>query len=119
MCPRGCWQIGKDHYMSLDTGLFIVILTVLQQAQATPPKLLDGYHRSPWFAEQLHERWHEPGIRLIIYAPLNIDAAKPTRLVFFATPNGNTIEQTLGCQAIPGLDWHYDIQHIAAQTRRW
>ena len=38
--------------------------------------------------------------------------AKPTTLVFYALPNGNTIEQTIGCAAAPGLDWHYNIQHI-------
>jgi hypothetical protein len=40
-----------------------------------------------------------------------------TELVFYALPNGNTIEQTLGKQTQTGDDWHYDIQHIAAQTR--
>src|SRR5207249_1155938 len=27
-------------------------------------------------------------------------------------------EQTLGCGLEPGMDWHYGIQHIAAQTRK-
>ena len=40
-----------------------------------------------------------------------------TELLFYALPNGNTIEQTLGKQLQPGDDWHYDIQHVAAQTR--
>ena len=42
---------------------------------------------------------------------------KPTLLVIYATPNGNTAEQTLGCQLAEGLDWHFDIQHAAAQWR--
>ena len=42
---------------------------------------------------------------------------KPTRLIIFATPNGNSIEQTLGCTTAPGLDWHFDIQHVMAQVR--
>lgn len=41
----------------------------------------------------------------------------PTRLIIYALPNGNTIEQTLGCRPAEGLDWHYDIQHVAAQVR--
>jgi hypothetical protein len=41
----------------------------------------------------------------------------PTRVMIYALPNGNTIEQTLGCKMTEGLDWHYDIQHVAAQTR--
>jgi hypothetical protein len=43
--------------------------------------------------------------------------AAATRLIIYALPNGNTIEQTLGCKMRPGLDWHYDIQHVAAQVR--
>ena len=42
---------------------------------------------------------------------------KPVLLVFYALPNGNTIEQTIGKQLQPGDDWHFDIQHIGAQTR--
>ena len=43
--------------------------------------------------------------------------AKKTLLVFFALPNGNSIEWTMGKTMQPGDDWHFDIQHIAAQTR--
>ncbi len=42
---------------------------------------------------------------------------RPCRVILFATPNGNTLEQTLGSRMAPGLDWHYDIQHFAAQTK--
>src|SRR5262249_8729909 len=45
------------------------------------------------------------------------DSHKSTRVIVFALPNGNTLEQTLGCLMKPGMDWHYDIQHIAAQVR--
>ena len=38
-------------------------------------------------------------------------------LILYALPNGNTTAQTMGRLMTPGLDWHYDIQHIAAQTR--
>ena len=38
--------------------------------------------------------------------------------MIYATPNGNTIEQTLGCAQADGLDWHFDIQHVAAQVRK-
>jgi hypothetical protein len=59
----------------------------------------------------------EPEIRVHINAPASIPADKPLKLIFFALPNGNTIEQTIGKQTQPGNDWHYDIQHIGAQTR--
>lgn len=42
---------------------------------------------------------------------------KKTLLVFFALPNGNSIEWTRGKKMAPGDDWHFDIQHIGAQTR--
>ncbi len=38
-------------------------------------------------------------------------------LVFYALPNGNTTAQTIGKVLNPGDDWHFDIQHIGAQTR--
>lgn len=41
---------------------------------------------------------------------------KQTLLVFFALPNGNTTEETMGKKILPGDDWHFDIQHIRAQT---
>jgi hypothetical protein len=42
--------------------------------------------------------------------------ADETILVLYALPNGNTTDQTMGKQLEPGDDWHFDIQHIKAQT---
>ena len=47
----------------------------------------------------------------------NFDSTKKTLLVFYALPNGNSIEWTIGKKLEPGDDWHFDIQHIGAQTR--
>ena len=44
-------------------------------------------------------------------------AKRKTLLIFYALPNGNSIEWTRGKAMQPGDDWHFDIQHIAAQTR--
>ncbi|MEO6613020.1 MAG: hypothetical protein ABIT05_11075 [Chitinophagaceae bacterium] len=41
---------------------------------------------------------------------------KKTIITFFALPNGNSTEQTMGKKMQPGDDWHFDIQHIRAQT---
>ncbi len=38
-------------------------------------------------------------------------------LVIYATPNGNTLEETLGCKNSPQANWRSDIQHVAAQIR--
>lgn len=48
---------------------------------------------------------------------LDPGAHKKTWLIFYALPNGNSIEWTEGKQISGNEDWHYDIQHIAAQTR--
>ena len=44
-------------------------------------------------------------------------AVQRRRVVVYALPNGNTIEQTRGRRVRPGMDWHFGIQHIGAQTR--
>jgi hypothetical protein len=61
----------------------------------------------------------EPEVKVCINSPPSADFApdKPVRLIFYALPNGNTTAQTLGHKMQPGDDWHFDIQHIAAQTR--
>jgi hypothetical protein len=61
----------------------------------------------------------EPEVKVCINSPPEADFApdKPVQLIFYALPNGNSIAQTLGHQLQPGEDWHFDIQHIAAQTR--
>jgi len=59
------------------------------------------------------------GVRIFIDAPPpeSFSAEKPVELIFYALPNGNTIEETIGRKPRPGDDWHFDIQHIGAQTR--
>ncbi|MGQ0739190.1 MAG: hypothetical protein ACT4OJ_09045 [Bacteroidota bacterium] len=42
---------------------------------------------------------------------------KETLVIFYALPNGNTTAQTMGKKMQPGDDWHFDIQHIRAQTQ--
>ena len=81
---------------------------------------LPGFARSPHFDEQIKTYTFEPGVSVHINAPAAgaYDAGKPTRLVLFALPNGNTTAQTIGKQKKPGVDWHFFIQHIGAQTRR-
>lgn len=57
-----------------------------------------------------------PGVTATIVAPSQIDASKRIDLILYALPNGNTTLQTIGRKMRDGLDWHYDIQHIGAQT---
>ena len=94
--------------------LLLLALTAFEPAVAMLPE----FQASPWFHEQTRWETTPDGVRVFANAPASVDPAKPTLVVFYATPNGNTIEQTLGCKAAKGLDWHYDIQHIAAQMRK-
>lgn len=49
--------------------------------------------------------------------PAALHRTGETLIIFFALPNGNTTAQTRGKKMNPGDDWHFDIQHIAAQTK--
>ncbi len=80
-------------------------------------KLPEGYQEFPGTQEKVRVIRLEPEVRSVIVLPPKVSKVKPTRLVFFFLPNGNSIEMTAGSRMTTGLDWHYDIQHIAAQTR--
>jgi hypothetical protein len=41
----------------------------------------------------------------------------PTTVILYALPNGNSTAQTMGRKMREGDDWHFDIQHIRAQTK--
>ncbi len=56
-------------------------------------------------------------VKVTIDKPANFSNHKKTIVIFFALPNGNTTEQTMGKKMQPGDDWHFDIQHIRAQTK--
>jgi len=82
-------------------------------------KPVPEFYTSRWFAEQELTFRFPRDVRIHLNAPSveNFDPHKPVALVLYALPNGNTIEHTAGKIMTPGDDWHYAIQHIAAQTR--
>src|SRR4051812_40546691 len=98
------------------TACRMIVLLAAFTAGAGPA----SWQRAAEFDEQW--RWAtlaDGAVRLYVNAPAAAaDPKKPTLLVLYATPNGSTIEQTLGCARAAGVDWHYDIQHVAAQIRR-
>lgn len=106
-------HIGRFRHIA---PTFLALTLASSTAQAA--LLIPGFHKGSWFNEQVREQVIAEGVRVIALAPLDFDASKPTRLVIFATPNGNTIEYTLGCGNAPGIDWHFDGQHVAAQIRK-
>ena len=83
------------------------------------PSAFAGFQPGPHLGEQTLTFTHEPGVRIHLNAPARetFTTNKPVQLIFYALPNGNTIEQTIGKKLQPGDDWHYDLQHIGAQTR--
>lgn len=56
-------------------------------------------------------------VRVTVDFPANFSKRRRTIITFFALPNGNTTEQTMGKKLQEGDDWHFDIQHIRAQTK--
>ena len=85
--------------------------------QQTPAQLC--WVDSKDFAERDCFFRYEPGVRVRINAPAErlMTPRKPVRLIFYALPNGNSTEWTFGKRMEEGDDWHFDIQHIGAQTR--
>ena len=90
---------------------------VIADAAAGADGVSYAFVRAGWFAEQTCTREMDPDLRVHVNKP-PIEIPTPRdRLLVYALPNGNTLEQTLGCRMTEGLDWHYDIQHVAAQLR--
>jgi hypothetical protein len=96
----------------------ILLAALMLAADPDPTSGLPGFRAGPWFGELVREEWVAEGVRARADAPADFNPKQPTRLVIYATPNGNTIEQTLGCGPASALDWHFDIQHVAAQIRK-
>jgi len=77
-----------------------------------------GFEQTNSFNERVAALTFEPEVKVQINAPLTeAMAGKPVLLVLYALPNGNTTEETIGKTIKPSDDWHYNIQHIGAQTR--
>src|SRR6478609_6391377 len=100
-------------------SLLIVAIAAMWDLPAISASDESGWNVTSEFREASFTETIPDNIRIHVNAPLSAEGkpAKGTRLIVFALPNGNTLEQTLGAKLTPGLDWHYDIQHIAAQVR--
>ena len=96
--------------------LFVIFLTCC--VNVSHSQILKNFIETGSFNEQ--ELWIKNGhdsVTINVNAPLHFNKKGKTYLVLFALPNGNSIEWTKGKKMKPGDDWHFDIQHIAAQTR--
>ena len=92
-------------------------VAVLAAACAPQPVSLSEFSASGSFGERTRVLSPAPGVTATLVAPARIDRRKPVDLILYALPNGNTTAQTIGRKLAEGMDWHYDIQHIGAQTR--
>jgi len=99
-------------------GLLATVITFVC-ASAARADSIKGFAVTGQFREQVRVFKFEPGVTATIVAPPthDFDPLRPTTLIIYALPNGNTTEQTIGKALAPGDDWHFDIQHIGAQTR--
>ena len=90
-------------------------------AESVADNCWPGFIESGQFDEQVREVRFSCVVRAILIAPqtTHFHDDRPTQLVIYSTPNGNTAEQTLGCRLAEEMDWHFDIQHVAAQVRMW
>lgn len=88
-------------------------------ANSLTAELWPGFVDAGYHNEQVREICFADEARAIVVAPTadDFNLSNRTLLVVYATPNGNTAEQTLGCQLSEGMDWHFDIQHAEAQWR--
>jgi hypothetical protein len=105
--------MNRSCYKVISIVIFLTCCVNLSHSQ-----ILKGFSETGSFKEQ--ELWIKNGhdsVTININAPLHFSKKGKTYLVFFALPNGNSIEWTKGKEMKPGDDWHFDIQHIAAQTR--
>lgn len=98
---------------------FLATASTTAAPQTSNLRWPEGFTATKNFGELSRELNLPNGVRILVNAPSASSFAtnKPVLLIFFATPNGNTIEQTIGKQLQSGGDWHFNIQHIGAQTR--
>lgn len=101
----------------------IIIITIFlfsnpARSQNDESQLI-GFHTSPYFNEQIQTFNYASQIKVHINvtSPKLFDPLNKVVIALFALPNGNTTEQTIGRVLEEGDDWHFDIQHIGAQTR--
>ncbi len=107
-----------NKYFGFSLFLISLFLCMSIQGQENYHRL-SGFQNSPYFDEQVLSINYPNEIKIQINAPSSetFNPEKPVSIALFALPNGNTTDQTIGKITTPSDDWHYNIQHIGAQTR--
>jgi hypothetical protein len=97
----------------------LIIFLLSLQPLLIKAQHLPGFKLSEHFNEQqMVIENSSMGTRTLINAPLSgFENDARVLLVFYALPNGSSIEQTIGKKIKEDDDFRFDIQHIGAQTR--
>jgi hypothetical protein len=84
-----------------------------------PIKFPEGFAQGGYAGERVASFTLDPDVKVLINTPAadSFSGAKKVLLICYALPNGNSTQWTMGKKLKPGDDWHFDIQHIGAQTR--
>lgn len=102
-------------------GGIVAACVLLNAASAMAASDALSWSRSAKFDERVTTISPVAKVDVVINAPGRMsddNSTFPRRLIFFTLPAGNTIPWTIGRKTGPGDDWHFNIQHIGAQTRR-
>ena len=94
---------------------FVFLLAACASHRATSE--LSDVEPSGSFGERTRVLALSPGVTATLVAPARLDTRERIDLIIYALPNGNSTAQTIGRKLAEGVDWHYDIQHIGAQSR--
>ena len=108
----------KPCFIKVFIKICIVLFLTASILNNSHAQLQQGFKETGSFNEQelmLNNTWKQ--VIIHINAPLRFNPGAKTYLAFYALPNGNSIEWTKGKKTKEGDDWHFNIQHIAAQTR--
>lgn len=104
---------ARSYLRCLLTSIFFLFFHISSWSQ-----LPEGFRATGQFDEQemtIKDCWKN--VTIAINAPASFKPNGKTYLIFYALPNGNSIEWTKGKKFRKDDDWHFYIQHIAAQTR--
>lgn len=108
---------------SSSTTLLTGIILCLQLLSATLYAQIAQSYIAPFKERRIEIFSIIPQSRVVVNIPSQgkLKGSRETRVILYALPNGNTIEQTEGLffedREKREKEWRYDIQHIAAQVR--
>ena len=98
------------------TVLYILLYSLGWAADCTAQPISSQFTPNEATQEQIRWRHESNGVRALILSPLQLQNQRRC-LIIYATPNGNSLEETLGCLKSEQTSWRFDIQHVAAQIR--